>query len=104
MGSVDKISAEFDQSGPALVVTNIIRVYPSTKSNKNTELVIGSNFINQINLSPAPEYYEPCSHFEIITRNLRNLLAAFEKQGDTQKMEEVKQMLDVFGKTQQEEQ
>lgn len=55
------------------------------------------NFVGQINLSPAPAYYDPCSHVEIVMRNLRNLLTAFDKQGDSQKMEEVKQLLAVFG-------
>lgn len=54
------------------------------------------NFVAQLNLSPAPEYYEPCDHLSIVARTLRNLIVAFDKQGDTQRIEEVKLLLNLL--------
>lgn len=54
------------------------------------------NFVAQLNLSPAPEYYEPCTHSSIISRILRNLIVAFDKQGDMHRIEEVKVLLNLM--------
>jgi regulator of sirC expression with transglutaminase-like and TPR domain len=54
------------------------------------------NFVGQLNLSPAPDYYEPCSHLDIVLRNLRNLNDAFERQGDTTRMEETRMLLELL--------
>lgn len=51
------------------------------------------NYISHLNLNPLDIFYEPCSNLDIIKRVLRNLLVSFEKIGDTQKMDEIKLLL-----------
>lgn len=51
------------------------------------------NYLANLNLTPKPIYYEPCSNEDIIKRVLRNLIMAFEKLGEHQKSEEVKELL-----------
>lgn len=51
------------------------------------------NYLANLNLTPKPIYYEPCSNEDIIKRVLRNLILAFEKLGEHQKSEEVKELL-----------
>jgi len=51
------------------------------------------NYLANLNLTPKPIYYEPCSNEEIIKRVLRNLIMAFEKLGEHHKSEEVKELL-----------
>lgn len=53
-------------------------------------------FLKQLNLSPAKAYYEPCSNQLIIQRMLRNLMNAYIKLGDTEKSNEVQQLLEIF--------
>ncbi len=53
------------------------------------------NYINQLNLSKSDIFYEPCSHVDIIIRNLRNLISAFEKLGEYKKSDDVKALLQV---------
>ncbi|ADR20103.1 transglutaminase [Marivirga tractuosa] len=51
------------------------------------------NYLANLNLTPKPIYYEPCSNEDIIKRVLRNLILAFEKLGEHHKSEEVKELL-----------
>lgn len=51
------------------------------------------NYLANLNLTPKPIYYEPCSNEDIIKRVLRNLIMAFEKLGEHHKSEEVKELL-----------
>ena len=51
------------------------------------------SYITQINLAPRPIFYEPCSHVDIVIRTLRNLNIAFEKLGEHQKAEEIKELI-----------
>lgn len=51
------------------------------------------NYLNNLNLTPKPVYYEPCSNEDIVKRVLRNLIVAFEKLDEHQKSEEVKELL-----------
>ncbi|MDH5366757.1 MAG: transglutaminase-like domain-containing protein [Cyclobacteriaceae bacterium] len=51
------------------------------------------SYIGELNLSPAKEFYEPCSNIDIIKRVLRNLANAFEQLGDHSKNNEVKMLL-----------
>ncbi len=53
------------------------------------------SYIKQLNLPPSDIFYEPCSNVDIIKRVLRNLSLAFEKTGDSDKMEEVRLLLEV---------
>lgn len=56
------------------------------------------NYISHLNLNPLDIFYEPCSNLEIIKRALRNLLVSFDKIGDTQKMDEIKLLLQSISK------
>jgi regulator of sirC expression with transglutaminase-like and TPR domain len=51
------------------------------------------NYLSNLNLTPKPIYYEPCSNEDIIKRILRNLIMAFEKLGEHHKAEEIKELL-----------
>jgi hypothetical protein len=48
-----------------------------------------------LNLPPSDIFYQPCSNLDIIRRVLRNLIISFEKTGDTDKMEEIRLLLNV---------
>jgi len=54
------------------------------------------NYIAQINLTPRPMFYEPCSHADIVVRTLRNLSIAFEKLDEHSKAEEVKELIKIL--------
>lgn len=51
------------------------------------------NYLEHLKFEPKEEFFEPCSHLDIILRSLRNLGNAFEKLGETPKVEEVRQLI-----------
>jgi regulator of sirC expression with transglutaminase-like and TPR domain len=51
------------------------------------------NYISSLKLEPSDVFYEPCSHIDIVRRVLRNLMVAFEKSSEVEKMEEIKILL-----------
>ncbi|MFC0183845.1 Transglutaminase-like superfamily protein [Pseudarcicella hirudinis] len=51
------------------------------------------NYIAQLNLTPNDIFYQPCSNLDIIKRVLRNLILAFEKTGDDDRVKEVEHIL-----------
>lgn len=51
------------------------------------------NYLANLNLTPKPIYYEPCTNEDIVKRVLRNLIMAYEKLGEHHKSEEVKELL-----------
>ncbi|MGV3509048.1 MAG: transglutaminase-like domain-containing protein, partial [Sphingobacteriaceae bacterium] len=53
------------------------------------------SFLKQLNLTPAKEFYEPCSNEDIIRRILRNLISAYQKLGYDDKVREVEELLAV---------
>lgn len=55
------------------------------------------NYIDTLQIPPQPQFFEPCSHVDIVKRTLRNLVVAFEKVGDYDKSDEIKQLLKVMG-------
>jgi regulator of sirC expression with transglutaminase-like and TPR domain len=50
-------------------------------------------FLSQQNIEPTPRYYKPCTNVDIIKRVLRNLIYSFEKQENTDKVDELKALL-----------
>lgn len=50
-------------------------------------------YINQLNLPSSPIFYEPCSNLAIVQRVLRNLVIAFERLGEVDKVNEIKELL-----------
>ncbi len=56
-------------------------------------------FLRQIKIEPQPDYFEACGNLSIIKRILRNLVVAYEKQQDTEKANDVKELLLAVGET-----
>ncbi len=54
------------------------------------------NYISQLNVDPTPTFYDPCKNEDILQRVLRNLIMAFEKLGEVDKMNEIKKILSIF--------
>lgn len=50
-------------------------------------------FLKQLNLPSDPSFFLPCDHKAIIARVLRNLIAAYNFNGATEKIEEIEQLL-----------
>ncbi|MBL7842662.1 MAG: transglutaminase family protein [Cyclobacteriaceae bacterium] len=51
------------------------------------------NYIHELRLTPQASFFEPCSNLEIIRRVFRNLIMSFDKMGEHEKAEEVKELL-----------
>lgn len=58
------------------------------------------NYITHLNLSSNEMFFEPCSNLSIIKRTLRNLIVSFEKLGDIEKQEEIRQLLEILSSEQ----
>lgn len=54
-----------------------------------------TNYLEHLKIEPRKEFFEPCKSIEIIKRSLRNLMIAFDKLGEREKVEEVRQLLDI---------
>lgn len=54
------------------------------------------HYLGQVNINPHPKFYQACSHTDIITRVLRNLIVSFEKLEEHGKTDEIKQLLVLF--------
>jgi regulator of sirC expression with transglutaminase-like and TPR domain len=54
------------------------------------------NYLDHLKIEPREEFFEPCSYLEIVLRSLRNLGNAFEKLGESNKVEEVKEMISIL--------
>lgn len=54
------------------------------------------NYIAQLNLAPISMFYQPCPHLDIVKRVLRNLMIAFEKTGDDDRVKEVGLLLEAI--------
>ncbi len=52
------------------------------------------NYLSHLNIGTSDIFYEPCENIEIIKRVFRNLIFAYEKVGDLEKIEEIKLLLD----------
>ena len=53
-------------------------------------------FVNRLNLEPQDSYYYPCSNKAMILRMIRNLSYSYQKLGDTDKVDELAQMIALF--------
>lgn len=51
------------------------------------------NYISHLHINPMEIFYQPCTNLDVIKRALRNLIISFEKIGEHQKVEEVKELL-----------
>src|SRR5690554_325937 len=55
-----------------------------------------TNYLEHLKIEPRNEFFEPCKNVEIIKRSLRNLMIAFDKLGEREKVEEVRQLLGII--------
>lgn len=51
------------------------------------------NYLDNLQLERRDIFYQPCTHFDMILRMLRNLIVSFEKLGDYHKSDEIKQLV-----------
>lgn len=54
------------------------------------------NYLEQLKIEPKPEYFEPCGHLQMMVRMFRNLENAFEKLGESDKVEEIKELIELL--------
>ena len=52
--------------------------------------------LDSATLDSKEQYYGPCTNKAIIKRVVRNLILSFEKLGETQKVDEMKGLLDIL--------
>ncbi|WP_137400805.1 transglutaminase-like domain-containing protein [Echinicola rosea] len=52
-----------------------------------------NNYLEHLKISPKDEFFEPCTHLDIAKRTLRNLIVAFDKLGEPEKVDEIRQLL-----------
>lgn len=57
-----------------------------------------NNYLEHLKIDPLDVFFEPCSYKDIITRTLRNLIVAFEKLGEAEKVSEVRELLAIIEK------
>ncbi|MBX2953499.1 MAG: transglutaminase family protein [Leadbetterella sp.] len=57
------------------------------------------DYLKHMNLEPRKEYYQPCSHIEIVMRVLTNLAFAYQKSGDREREDQVNRILSVIHKS-----
>jgi regulator of sirC expression with transglutaminase-like and TPR domain len=53
------------------------------------------NYLEHLNIESREVFFEPCSNLDIVTRVLRNLIVAFEKLGEIEKSEEIRELLEI---------
>ena len=53
-------------------------------------------FVNRLKLTPQDSHFYPCSNRDMILRMIRNLTNSYQKLGDTEKVEELVQMIALF--------
>ncbi|HSI74848.1 MAG TPA: hypothetical protein VK957_03085 [Lunatimonas sp.] len=52
--------------------------------------------MEHLKLEPKDEFFEPCENEVIIKRTIRNLIYAFDKIGELEKMREVQELMDIL--------
>jgi hypothetical protein len=53
--------------------------------------------VKRLNLDAQASYYLPCPNREMIQRMVRNLIYSYQKLGDTEKVDELNEMIRLFG-------
>ncbi|GAA0878679.1 transglutaminase-like domain-containing protein [Algoriphagus jejuensis] len=54
------------------------------------------NYLEHLKIEPMDYFFEPCAHLDIVLRALRNLGNAFEKLGEANKVEEIREMIAIL--------
>lgn len=55
-----------------------------------------TNFLTQLKIEPEAAHYETCSNVTILLRNIYNLIHAYEKLGESSKVEELKLLANIL--------
>jgi len=55
-----------------------------------------NNYLEHLKIEPNEEFFEPCAHIDILKRTLRNLMVSFDKLGEPDKVEEVRELLYIL--------
>lgn len=55
-----------------------------------------TSFLKQIELEPKKEFYSTCSNTEMVKRTITNLIYSYEKLGYPDKVEELKELINLF--------
>lgn len=53
-------------------------------------------FLRQLQLKAEPQFYVPCSNTDIVIRILRNLISAYDKAAQPEKVAELNELLDIL--------
>ena len=51
-----------------------------------------NSFLKELHLKPHPMFFLPCSNYDIITRSLNNLIHSFDKNGNSEKADEIREL------------
>lgn len=54
------------------------------------------HYLEQLNIAPREEYFEPCTNLQIVLRMLRNLIQSFQKLGEMDKVDELQELLAIL--------
>lgn len=54
------------------------------------------DYVANLKLTPKDQYYEPCTNIDMVIRVLRNLSIAHEKLGNSEKVDEIKSLIDIL--------
>ena len=55
-------------------------------------------FLKQLNIAPEKSYYTPCNNVHIVQRLIRNLISAYTRSGNSEKVEEMEELIRVLEK------
>jgi regulator of sirC expression with transglutaminase-like and TPR domain len=55
-----------------------------------------NNYLEHLKIESRDTFFQPCTHKDILIRSMRNLIVAFEKLGELQKVDEIHQLLDIL--------
>jgi len=54
------------------------------------------DYVANLKLTPKDQYYEPCTNVDMVVRVLRNLSIAHEKLGNSEKVDEIKSLIEIL--------
>mgnify|MGYP003653656809 FL=1 len=54
------------------------------------------HYLEQLKIEPKADYFEPCAHLQMMLRMFRNLENSFEKLGESDKVQEIKELIEIL--------
>lgn len=55
-----------------------------------------NNYLEHLKIESRDAFFQPCTHKDILIRSMRNLIVAFEKLGELEKVDEVNELLQIL--------